>query len=142
MGIALIIVAVVAIAAAGLHLYKRMCQVRERRMKQNEYDTAVVIWTFARDLKVQLDEAIREGNGVLSFSSIRVPHGPGYKLTLELAGFDFRVHGLPERAGRSGRLSFYIDRTLTLRAAERNGETATEDDSEYTGDESNDVKKM
>jgi len=134
MTITLILLALIAIAALGFHLHKRMGQIRERRIKDNEHETAVVIWTFARDLKTQLDGVIREGSGVISFNNIRVPHGPGYHLTLELAGFDFRIHGLPERLAKSGRLSFFIDKSLTLRASERNGEPASTDDPEYSED--------
>jgi hypothetical protein len=143
MAIIYLLLALIALAAIGFYVHKRMGEIRERRIKENEYNTAVTLWTFARDMKVQLDEVIRGGTGVISFNNIRVPHGPGYKLTLELAGFDFRIHGLPERLNRSGRLSFYIDKSLTLRAAERNGENATEHDTEYTDgskDESENMK--
>lgn len=142
MAIIYVLLALIALAALGFYFYKRMGELRERRLKENEYNTAVVLWTFARDMKLQLDEVIRGGTGVISFNNIRVPHGPGYKLTLELAGFDFRLHGLPEKFNRSGRLSFYIDKSLTLRAAERHGENATEDDTEYTGDNKDESEEI
>lgn len=141
MEIIFVIVALIVIGALGLHLYKRMGQIRERRLKENEYNTAVVMWTFARDLKLQMDEVVREGTGLLSFSNIKIPHGPGYNLTLEINGFDFRLYGLPERLERSGRLSFYINKSMTLRAGERNGEKATEDDPEFVGDSETEAKE-
>lgn len=139
MAIILIPLAVIGLGALGFYIYKQIGKMRERRLKENEQNTSVVLWTFARDMKSQLDEVTHEGTGVLSFNNIRVPHGPGYKLMLELAGFDFRIHGIPEKLDRSGRLSFYIDKSLTLRAGQRNGEKATEDDPEYMSESKDEI---
>lgn len=121
-------------ATLSLFLYKRILQLRERRILDNEYNTAVMIWDFAKFVKSLTDEMIRRRSEVLDFTNITVPHGIGYKISLELCGPRFRVVGTPERYTKTGRLSFYTDNTLTVRAADRSGEPASEDDPEYTGE--------
>ncbi|MEW6213093.1 MAG: hypothetical protein AB1631_32520, partial [Acidobacteriota bacterium] len=58
----------------------------------------------------------------------------GYRVTIEFIGLNFRIHALPEQYARSGRLSFFIDDSLMLRAADHKGGRAHEGDEEYTGD--------
>ncbi len=41
---------------------------------------------------------------------------------------EFRVSAVPQRYGKSGKRSFFIDQTAVLRGADRNGEPATVDD--------------
>ena len=53
---------------------------------------------------------------------------------LFLAGYNFKIYGVPAIYNRSGRLSFFIDNSMTLRASDRSGEEATGEDAEYTGD--------
>lgn len=133
MVIILIILAALFVIALGLHIYKRIVQMREARMDENEYNAAVALWGFARIVKINIEDALRQGSGVLDFTKIMVPHCQGYRITLELAGYNLRVKGLPDRHNRTARLSFYIDNSLVLRAADRLGEPATETDPEYTG---------
>lgn len=121
-------------AILSLFLYKRILQMREQRMLDNEYHTAVTMWDFARFVKGQTDEMVRSRTEVLDFTHITVPHGIGYKISLELCGPHFRVVGTPERYTKTGRLSFYTDNTLTVRAADHSGEAASADDPEYTGE--------
>lgn len=133
MVIILIILAAIFLIALGLRVYKRIVQMREARMAENEYNTAVALWSFARVVKSNIDDALRQGSGVLDFTKIMVPHCQGYHVTLELAGYNLRVCGAPVKHNRTGRLSFFIDNSLVLRAADRLGEAASDHDSEYTG---------
>jgi hypothetical protein len=133
MVIVLIILSALFVIALGLHLYKRFLQRREARMAENEYNAAVALWSFARIVRSHIEDALRQGSGVLDFTKIMVPHCQGYRISLELAGHNLQVKGLPERHNRTARLSFYIDNSLVLRAADRLGEPATEHDPEYTG---------
>ena len=133
MVIILIILTAIFLIAIGLHVYKRIIRMREARMAENEYDAAVAIWGFARVVKSNIDEALRQGSGVLDFTKIMVPHCQGYRVTLELAGYNLRVCGSPVRHNRTGRLSFFIDDSLVLRAADHLGHAASDQDPEYTG---------
>jgi len=133
MVIILIILAAVFLIALGLRVYKRIIEMREARMAENEYNAAVALWSFARIVKSNIEEALHKGSGVLDFKKIMVPHCQGYRITLELAGYNLRVCGAPVKHNRSARLSFYIDNSLILRAADRLGAPATDQDPEYTG---------
>lgn len=131
--IILITLAAVFLIAVGLHVYKRILALREVRMAENEYNAAVALWSFARIVKSNIEDALRQGSGVLDFKKIMVPHSQGYKITLELSGYNLRVCGAPVKYNRSARLSFYIDNSLVLRAADHLGAGATDQDPEYTG---------
>ncbi|MCI0487504.1 MAG: hypothetical protein L0229_12995 [Blastocatellia bacterium] len=133
MAIALVIIALVFVTALGLHAYKRMMESREARMTENEYNTAVTLWNYARLVKSQIDEAARQGTGVIDFYKITVPHSSGYKMSLELISHSFRIYAIPDRYNRTGRLSFYTDSTITVRASDRSGGRATANDQEYAG---------
>ncbi|MFY9609657.1 MAG: hypothetical protein WAU45_13705 [Blastocatellia bacterium] len=134
MVIILVIIAVVFVCALALHGYKQLQIRRVRSMRQNEYDTAVKLWEYARLVREQIDGAIRQGKGVLDFTAITVPHGKGYRVSLELIGTYFRVYAVPDKYNRTGRLSFVTDTTLSVRAADRAGNPAGSDDPEYEGD--------
>lgn len=121
-------------AVLSLYLYKRILHMREQRILDNEYNTAVTIWDFARFVKGKTDEMVRRRTEVLDFTNITVPHGIGYRISLELCGPRFHIVGIPERYSRTGRLSFFTDNTLMVRAADRNGEPACGNDPEYTGE--------
>ena len=129
----LIIIAAVFVTALGLHAYKRVLESHEARMTENEYNAAVTLWNYSRLVKSQIDEALRQGSGVIDFYKISVPHIPGYKVSLELVSRDFRVYAVPDRYNKTGRLSFYTDGTITVRASDHNGRKATIDDLEYAG---------
>lgn len=133
MVIIIITLSVVFAAALGFHAYKRVLQMREKRMTENEYNTAVTLWKYSTVLRAELDQAISKSRGVLDYSRITVPHSHGYRVTLELEGRSFRVNGIPERYNRSGRLSFYVDDTLTVRSGDHKGDFATGQDEEYAG---------
>jgi hypothetical protein len=132
--IILIILAGVFVCALGLHGYKQLQFRRERRMRENEYNTAVKLWEYSRLVREQIDGAIRQGKGVLDFTTITVPHSQGYRVSLELIGSYFRVYAVPNKYNRTGRLSFVTDTTLSVRAADRGGNPACADDSEYEGE--------
>jgi hypothetical protein len=134
MVIILVIVAGVFVCALGLHGYKQLQIRRARRMKENEYETAVKLWAYARLVREQIDGAMRQGRGVLDFTAITVPQGQGYRVSLELIGTCFRVFAVPYKYNRTGRLSFVTDTTLSVRAADRGGNPAAVDDPEYEGD--------
>jgi hypothetical protein len=108
---------------------------RRKRMSDNAYNTALTLWNFARIIKDHLDEVSRGTADVIDFTNISVPAGTGYNVCLELAAYGFRIHAVPERYDRTGRLSLYVDNALTVRAWDRGGENATAEDPEYTGDE-------
>lgn len=134
MVIILVTIALIFVCALGLHGYKQLQIRRARRMSRNEYDTAVKLWEYARLVREQIDDAIRQGRGVLDFKSITVPRGQGYRVSLELIGGYFRVYAVPNKYNRTGRLSFVADTTLSVRAADRAGNPASSDDPEYEGD--------
>ena len=136
MTIVLLILAAIFVGVLGLHGYKQFKIRQQRRIDENEYNTAVTLWEFARALKHQLDVAIQNSNGVLDFTGITVPHGQGYTISLELIGTYFRVYAVPARYNKTGRLSFLTDNTLSVRASDRSGQHATSDDGEYQGDSS------
>ncbi len=51
-----------------------------------------------------------------------------YKFELEIAGDKFEISATPKTYGKSGRRSFFIDNTGTLRGADHRGEPANTDD--------------
>lgn len=130
----LIILALIVIAAISIYGWKRLAQAREKRLLEREYNTAVALCYFARDVKQELVEMISQRIDVLDFRKITVPHSQGYRVLIELIGFNFRIHALPEQHGKGGRLSFFIDNSLTLRAADHKGKRANEQDEEYARD--------
>lgn len=134
MVIILVTTALIFVCALGLHGYKQLQMRRARRMSQNEYDTAVKLWEYARLVRQQINDAIHQGKGVLDFTAITVPHSQGYRVSLELIGTYFRVYAVPNKYNRTGRLSFVTDTTLSVRAADRAGNPASADDAEYQGD--------
>ena len=134
MTIILLVLAVIVVAALGLHAHKRIRELQKQRVAENEYNTAVVVWTYARLVKSQIDDSLRHSTGVIDFTNMTVPHSTGYNVSMELTGFSFRVHAAPQRYNRTGKLSFYVDNSLTVRASDRGGETATDADAEYTGE--------
>lgn len=134
MAIVLVILAVVFVGVLGVHAYKQFKLSQQRRISENEYNAAVVLWEFACVVKEQIDSAIRQGSGVLDFTKITVPHADGYHISLELIGAYFRIYASPTRYNRSGKLSFLTDNTLSVRASDRAGQQATCDDAEYKGD--------
>ena len=114
----------------GHRLYKTRL---EQRMGENEYNTAVTLWEFAKRIKNEIDQALRSGKGILDFTNILIPSSDGYKVTLELIGTYFRLHAVPARYAKTGRLSFVADTTLTVRAADHQGQSALIEDEEYQG---------
>ncbi|HYP26884.1 MAG TPA: hypothetical protein VE262_09210 [Blastocatellia bacterium] len=133
MVIILIALSVIFIAAIAFHAHKRVLQMREKRMADNEYNTAVTLWKYSTVLRTELDQALRKSQGVLDYRKITVPHSQGYRVSLELEGYSFRVNGVPEQYNRTGRLSFYVDDSLTVRSGDHAGEFATGSDDEYAG---------
>lgn len=135
MAIVLVILAAVFVGVLGAHGYRQFKIRQQRRMGENEYHTAVIVWEYARLVKHQVDAAIRQGAGVLDFKKITVPHSQGYRISLELIGGYFRIYAVPARYNRTGRLSFLSDNTLSVRASDRSGQPATSEDAEYKGEE-------
>jgi hypothetical protein len=133
MAIILIILAAAAFVTVGLYGYRFYQDRLERRMSENEYDTAVILWEFAKRIKSEVDRALAGRRGVLDFTNITIPSSTGYRVSLELIGTYFRVHAVPARYGKTGRLSFVADTTLTVRAADHQGQSASIEDDEYQG---------
>ena len=135
MTVILIIFAAAALVLLGLYGFRFYQERLERRMSDNEYNTAVRLWEFAKLIKAEIDQALRASKGVLNFSNITVPSSTGYRVSLELIGAYFRVHAVPARYAKTGRLSFVADTTLTVRAADHQGQSASIEDDEYEGTE-------
>jgi hypothetical protein len=134
MVIVLIILAAVFLGVLGLHAYKQYKIRQQHRISENEYNTAVTLWEYARKVKSQIDATFRQGTGVLDFTKITVPHSQGYRISLELIGGYFRVYAVPARYNITGRLSFLTDNTLSVRASDRAGQQASCEDGEYKGE--------
>jgi len=134
MAIVLVILAVVFVGVLCVRGYKQFKIRQQRQISENEYNTAVALWEFARVVKGEVDGAIRRGAGVLDFTKITVPHSRGYIISLELIGAYFRIYAIPSKYNRTGKLSFLTDNTLIVRASDRTGQQATSDDGEYKGD--------
>ncbi|HXG93992.1 MAG TPA: hypothetical protein VNN73_16730 [Blastocatellia bacterium] len=133
MAILLIILATVFVCGLALHGYKQYKIRVLHRMSENEYSVAVTLWEYACVVKESISVAIRKSGGLLEFEKIAVPHSHGYTLSLELIGTYFRVHAVPVKYNKTGRLSFLADNTLTVRAADHFGKQASPDDPEYKG---------
>ena len=134
MMIILIILASVFVGALALHAYKQYKLRQRHRINDNEYKAAVTVWEYSRLVEDSIESAIRTGEGVIDFAKITVPHAQGYALSLELIGTYFRVHAIPNKYNKTGQLSFVADNTLTVRAADHMGGTASADDPEYKGE--------
>lgn len=135
MAVILIILAAAVLITGGLYGFRFYQDRLERRISENEYNTAVMLWEFAKRIKGEIDQAMRGSKGVLDFTNITVPSSDGYKVSLELIGAYFRVHAVPARYANTGRLSFVADTTLTVRAADHQGQSASIEDEEYQGAE-------
>jgi hypothetical protein len=128
--ISLLVVALVAGIVMGTRYLR---QRRERIMAENEYNTAVAIWEFARTVKDRLAEVSVGSVAVLNFTTMKMPRVPGYRLSLELTFSGFALWAVPDRYNKTGRLSFYSDKSLTVRAQDHAGAPAELEDPEYTG---------
>ena len=132
--IILVILATVFVGALAMHAFRQYKLRLRQRMSDNEYNVAVRIWEYACVVDEQIHHAIRKGKGVLDFARITIPTSEGYHLSLELIGTYFRVHAVPNKYNKTGRLSFLTDNTLTVRAADHLGRQAGADDPEYKGE--------
>jgi hypothetical protein len=135
MTIIIVLLAIIFLGALGWFGTKELERRRKKRMSDNAYNTALTLWNFARVIKDHLDEISRGRAEVIDFKNISVPAGTGYNVSLELVAHGFRLHAVPERYDRTGRLSLYIDNALTVRAWDRGGKNATAEDPEYTGED-------
>ena len=133
MAIVLVILTVIFLGVLAAHGYKQFKIRQQRQISENEYNAAVTLWEFARVVKAEIDGAARMRAGVLNFTNITVPHSTGYQISLELIGAHFRIYAVPTRYNRTGKLSFLIDNTLSVRASDRTGQQASSEDGEYQG---------
>ncbi|HEY6331274.1 MAG TPA: hypothetical protein VI756_18255 [Blastocatellia bacterium] len=132
MSIWLLILFSVAAAAVGVFLVGRYLKARrEDRMDTNEYNTAVALWEFSRTVKSRLADVKTGNTAVIDFSTLSMPKGPGYRLSLELTCSGFSIWAVPRRYGRTGRLSFYVGNAASVRAMDRAGGPAEAGDPEY-----------
>src|SRR5260370_34434273 len=116
MNVIIILLAIITLGLPGWFARRAMERHRRKKMSDNAYSTALTLWNFARVIKDQLDEVSRGRAEVIDFTNISVPAGTGYNVCLELAAYGFRIHAVPERYGRTGRLSLYVDNGLTVLA--------------------------
>ena len=133
MTVFLIVLAIVAIAALTFIGYQQYVQRREKRILGNEYNAAATIGSYARTVKNQLEESKKKGGTRIEFQKLAIPPSPGYKVSLEMSGYSFKIHGIPRVHSKTGRLSFYIDNSLTVKASDHGGQYATEKDNEFAG---------
>jgi hypothetical protein len=131
MSVVFILLAIISIAAIAFIISQQLKQMREKRILGNEYNTAVVLGKYARTLKNHLDESKKQGYAKIDFQKLSIPQSPGYKVSLELSGYFFKVHGIPKIHKKTGRLSFYIDNSLTVKASDRGGQFANDKDNEF-----------
>ena len=131
MSLVLILLAAISIAAIAFIIAQQLKQMREKRILGNEYHAVMVLGKYARTLKIHLDESKKQGNAKIDFQKLAIPPSPGYKVSLELSGYFFKVHGIPKVHRKTGRLSFYIDNSLTVKASDRGGQFATDKDNEF-----------
>jgi hypothetical protein len=129
----LIGLAVISMAALAFVGYQQLAQRREKRILGNEYNAATTIGNYARAVKNQLEESKKRGGTRIEFQKLAVPPSPGYKVSLEMSGYSFKIHGIPRVHSKTGRLSFYIDNSLTVKASDCGGQYATEKDNEFAG---------
>jgi hypothetical protein len=129
----LIVLSVISIAALAFVIYQQYLQRREKRILGNEYNAATTIGKYARAIKNHLEESKKQGATRIEFQKLAVPPCPGYKVSLEMSGYSFKVHGIPRVHKKTGRLSFYIDNSLTVKASDRGGQFATDKDNEFAG---------
>jgi hypothetical protein len=133
--IIIVLLAIILLGWLGWFGRREVERRRQKRMGDNAYNTALTLWNFARIIKDQLDAVSRGRAEVIDFTNISVPAGTGYNVCLELAAYGFRIHAVPDRYDRTGRISLYIDNGLTVRAWDRGGENASAEDPEYTGED-------
>lgn len=127
----LILVSAAGAAAAVVFASRYLKARRERQMDSNEYNTAVALWEFSRTVKSRLADVKTGNTAVIDFSTLSMPKGPGYRLSLELTCAGFSIWAVPRRYGRTGRLSFYVGNAASVRAMDRAGEPAEPGDPEY-----------
>ena len=129
----LIVLSIISIAAVAFVGFQQFTQRREKQILGNEYNAATTIGKYARALKNQLEESKKQGATRIEFQKLAVPPSPGYKVSLEMSGYTFKVHCIPRVHKKTGRLSFYIDNSLTVKASDRGGQFATDKDNEFAG---------
>src|SRR5437868_14692060 len=78
MAVILIILAAAVLILVGWYGFRFYQERLEQRMCENEYDTAVVLWEFAKRIKGEIDQAMRGSKGILDFTNITVPSSDGY----------------------------------------------------------------
>jgi hypothetical protein len=127
--LAIVSAAAVAVAVVFVNLYLKAR--RERQMDNNEYNTAVALWEFSRTVKSRLADVKSGHTAVIDFSTLNMPKGPGYRLSLELTCAGFSIWAVPRRYGKTGRLSFFVGNAAIVRAMDRGGEPAEAGDPEY-----------
>jgi len=127
----LILISGVIVAAAVVFGYRYLKERLQRQMDSNEYNTAVALWEFSRTVKARVMDVATGKVAVIDFTTLSMPRGPGYKLSLELTVSGFSIWAVPRRYGRSGRLSFYVGNAVSVRAMDHGGEPAGPEDPEY-----------
>jgi len=127
----LVVLIAAGVAAGAVFAIRFLKDRRARQIDSNEHDTAVALWEFSRTIKARMAEIKSGKAAVLDFATISMPRGPGYKLSLELTFAGFSIWAVPRRYGKTGKLSFYVGNTVSVRALDRGGDRAEPEDPEY-----------
>lgn len=126
MVIVLVLLSVLAAAGLTLYVYQQIRKRREQRIRRNENQAAATIRDYARAVKTLLEEAKKRGNATIDFQHLAIPKSDGYRLSIELSSYAFRIYGVPQHHNKTGRLSFFADGSLIVKAADKGGESADE----------------
>ena len=94
---------------------------------------AELIYFKAKQRYAELDELIKLGGVSLQLNN-GVVNGYRFAVTLNSEGKGFVVTAVPVTYGRTGRLSFYADQTLLIRAEDKSGQPASATAVPYTSD--------
>jgi hypothetical protein len=120
--------AIVGFSFFAIQQYKKR---QERQLRENENTAAITIRDYARTVKTLLDESKRNGISSIGFQQMAVPTSCGYHLSIELSAHTFQIYGVPDIHNKTGRLSFYADHSLILKAADNGGALATAKDDAF-----------
>ena len=120
------------VLVCSLFLIKRYLKLQsDKKIKENQENIAATLIKYSNHIRKYTDKVSRHKQWIIQYDDIRIPPSRGYRVTIELRGLAFRVSATPEIYDKTGRLSFYIDQTLVIRALDKSGEAASQNDPEY-----------
>lgn len=131
MVIGFILLSSMAVAGVAVYAFQQVKRRREQRIRTNENKAAMTIRDYARAVKSHFEESKRKEVGTIEYQRIAVPTSSGYQLSIELSAQSFRIYGVPKAHNRTGRLSFYTDNSLIVKAADKSGDFASAQDDAF-----------